>query len=555
MRALPETADIVIAGAGPVGLLLANQLGSQDLSVVVLEERTALIDYPRGVGMDDECLRAFQAAGLIAEVLPHTTPNHYARFVNGRGRVFASIEPQTDEFGFARRNAFIQPLIDQVLAAGLNRYAGTHLRLGEGLRNFSQDAHGVTVETNSGAAIRAKYLVGCDGGKSMIRKALGVAFEGKTDANRWIVVDVANDPLGRPNAYLHADPARPFVSIALPHGIRRFEFMLFPGEGQGDEVPHDILQSMLAKVVPDPARIDLIRARVYTHNSRMAKTFKVGRVLLAGDAAHVMPVWQGQGYNSGIRDAFNLGWKLARAANGSCGDALLETFDTERREHAGAMIALSNTTGKILSVRNPVIAALRDAFTYAANLAPPVKNYFLEMRYKPMPRYKQGALDYGPRGFHRDSPVGRMFIQPLVTTADGQTVKLDDVIGRDFALLAWGTDPGYWLSAPARDSLRRLGTRVITAVPETQRAYEAARLEGVTVIGDAQGRLKKWFSGQPDGVIFLRPDRFVAATCIPQDLNECIDRVARACCLLPDEGARGRDLAEREPAIGESRTY
>jgi 3-(3-hydroxy-phenyl)propionate hydroxylase len=537
---MAETADIVIAGAGPVGLLLANQLGSHGLRVVVLEERVALIDYPRGVGMDDECLRAFQAAGLIEQVLPHTTPNHYVRFVNGRGRVFASIEPQTDEFGFARRNAFIQPLIDQVLAAGLQRYAGAELRLGTGLKSFMQDADGVTVETGAGE-IRAKYLVGCDGGKSMIRKALGVAFEGKTDSNRWIVVDVANDPVGRPNAYLHADPARPFVSIALPHGIRRFEFMLFPGEGEGDEVPRDILESMLAKVVPDPARIDLIRARVYTHNSRMAKNFKTGRVLLAGDAAHVMPVWQGQGYNSGIRDAFNLGWKLARVAKGSCSDALLETFDAERREHAGAMIALSDTTGRILSVRNPVVAALRDAFFYVVNLAPPVKRYFLEMRYKPMPRYKQGALDYGARGFSAESPVGRMFIQPLVTV-DGVTMKLDEVIGRDFALVAWGTDPGYWLSDRSREILRRLGTKVITVVPETQREYEAARLEGVTVVGDAQGRIKKWFSGWADGVVLLRPDRFVAATCVPQDLNEMIELVAGACCLVEQEALVERDV-------------
>jgi 3-(3-hydroxy-phenyl)propionate hydroxylase len=543
---MAQETDIVIAGAGPVGLLLANQLGSHGVRVVVLEERAALIDYPRGVGMDDECLRAFQAAGLIAQVLPHTTPNHYVRFVNGRGRVFASIEPQTDEFGFARRNAFIQPLIDQVLAAGLRRYAGAELRLGTGLKRFTQDADGVTVETGAGA-IRAKYLVGCDGGKSMIRKALGVAFEGKTDSNRWIVVDVANDPVGRPNAYLHADPARPFVSIALPHGIRRFEFMLFPGEGEGDDVPRDILESMLAKVVPDPARIDLIRARVYTHNSRIAKNFKTGRVLLAGDAAHVMPVWQGQGYNSGIRDAFNLGWKLARVAQGSCGDALLETFDAERREHAGAMIALSDTTGKILSVRNPVMAALRDGFFYMVNLAPPVKRYFLEMRYKPMPRYKQGALDYGRRGFAAGSPVGRMFIQPLVTTADGETVKLDEVIGRDFALLAWGTDPGYWLSDRAREILRRLGTRIITAVPETQRGYEAERLSGVTVVGDAQGRLKKWFSGWPDGVVLLRPDRFVAATCVPQDLNEMIERVAVACCL--GMGDARQDVGQREAVV------
>jgi 3-(3-hydroxy-phenyl)propionate hydroxylase len=121
-----------------------------------------------------------------------------------------------------------------------------------------------------------------------------------------------------------------------------------------------------------------------------------------------------------------------------------------------------------------------------------------------------------------------MFIQPMVTTAQGETLRLDDVTGAGFALLAWGVDPGYWLTAAARRTLAALGTRIITAVPETQRAYEAARLEGVTVIGDAQGRLKAWFSAQPDGVVILRPDRFVAATCAPQELSACIARLAGA---------------------------
>ena len=109
---------------------------------------------------------------------------------------------------------------------------------------------------------------------------------------------------------------------------------------------------MLAPFVPHPDRVDMIRHRVYTHHSRIAGAFRTGRMLLAGDAAHLMPVWQGQGYNSGIRDAANLGWKLAAVVNGQAGDALLDTYDVERRKHARAMIDLSTMVGRVISPTN-----------------------------------------------------------------------------------------------------------------------------------------------------------------------------------------------------------
>lgn len=521
--------DVMIVGAGPVGLLLANFLGRSGLRVLIAEALPQLIDYPRGVGIDDESLRAFQAARLVDDILPHTTPNHAMRFVNGHGRVFASIEPRTDEFGWPRRNAFIQPLVDQVSADGLKRFPSVTLLTGCEAKGFEQDEAGVTVTVDAKGTekkIRCRYLVGSDGGRSPVREALGLKFEGKTDANRWIVVDIADDPLGHPGAYLHADPARPFASIALPHGIRRLEFMLFPGEGEDGEVPRDVLDRMMARVLPDPTRINLIRARVYTHNGRLAERFRVGRVLLAGDAAHIMPVWQGQGFNSGVRDAFNLGWKLALVVKGVCGETLLDSYEAERKAHAKAMITLSQTAGAILAVRNPVKVWARDAFTRIMNWLPPVKRYFLEMRFKPMPRYRDGALVYGPQGFDAGSPVGRMFIQPHIATANGWQGRLDEVLGKGFALVSWGVDPTRWLSAEARGTLEALGTELIWAVPMTGLAYEAERHGNVRVIGDLQERLKTWFGDTPNAMVLLRPDRFVAINCGPQNINARIAELA-----------------------------
>ena len=539
-----EAVDVMVIGAGPVGLLLGNFLGASGLRVLIAEALPELIDYPRGVAIDDESLRAFQAAKLVDNVLPHTMPQQAMRFVNGKGRVFASIDPVAKDFGWLRRSTFIQPLVDRVSAEGLQRFPNVKLRLSHQVAGFVQDDSGVTVEMrgpdDQPQRVRCAYLLGCDGGRSPTREALGIAFTGKTDANRWIVVDIADDPLGLPNAYLHADPVRPYACISLPHGLRRLEFMLFDDEGEDGAVPREVLNKMLARVVPDPTRLNIIRARVYTHNGRLAHSFRDRRVLLAGDAAHIMPVWQGQGFNSGVRDAFNLGWKLALVVKGICNDALLDTYEMERKAHAKAMISLSQTAGAILAMRHPVKVWARDSFTYLMNFLPPVKRYFQEMRFKPMPRYREGALDYGPKGFDAASPVGRMFIQPRAALADGWQGLMDDALGGGFALLSWGVKPTRWLDDEARAALEALGTKLLWVVSMTSLQHEAARHDDVTVLGDLEGTLKRWFGDNPDSMVLLRPDRFVAINCGPQEIS------ARVHALAAKLGVKAQ--AARSPA-------
>src|SRR6185312_14103474 len=168
--------------------------------------------------------------------------------------------------------------------------------------------------------------------------------------------------------------------------------------------------------------------------------FRKGRLLLAGDAAHLMPVWQGQGYNSGIRDATNLGWKLAAVVNGYAEEALLDTYDVERRKHARAMIDLSTMVGRVISPTNRRVAAARDLVVRSASIVPSLKRYVLEMRFKPMPRYEHGAVIHDePRD--PGSPVGTLFVQPSVDTRTQRDVLLDDVLGEWFAVLCWNNHP------------------------------------------------------------------------------------------------------------------
>ncbi|BBH46108.1 bifunctional 3-(3-hydroxy-phenyl)propionate/3-hydroxycinnamic acid hydroxylase [Pseudomonas sp. KU43P] len=529
------TADVVVIGAGPVGLAIANYLGQAGVQVLQIEKLDQLIDYPRAIGIDDESLRTMQAIGLVEDVLPHTTPWHAMRFLTPKGRCFADIQPMTDEFGWSRRNAFIQPQVDAVLYKGLARFDNVRTLFSRDVVEFRQDAQGVSLRMagpeGRQETVRARYLVACDGGNSLIRRTLDISFEGKTAPNQWIVIDIANDPLGTPNVYLCCDPVRPYVSAALPHGVRRFEFMVMPGETEAELGKPENLRKLLAKVLPDPDRVELIRKRVYTHNARLAGRFRDKRVLLAGDAAHIMPVWQGQGYNSGMRDASNLGWKLALVAKGLAGEALLDTYEQERRDHAKAMIDLSVLAGHVLAPPKRWQGVLRDGVSWALNYLPAVKRYFLEMRFKPMPQYTKGALVAGKSG--QATPVGRMFIQPKVVTEAGETRLLDDVIGNHFAFIAWGNDPLWGLSAAQVEGWRALGACFIQVLPQVQLKAGREVPQGVIRVGDSTGRLKEWFGRYPVSIVLLRPDRFVGAVAIAQTLGEASDGMLRALAAHP----------------------
>lgn len=516
-----DSVDVLIVGAGPVGLTMANILGGHGVRTRVIDSRSELIDYPRGVGLDDESLRGFQGIGLAEGILPHTVPNQIMRFVNGKGGVIAEIAPTGEPFGWPRRNGFVQPLVDAELLKGLERYEKVDVQWSRRLESFSETSGGIaaTVEDEGGgtSVVDARYLIGCDGGRSATRHLMGASFDGTTSSTRWLVIDVRNDPLGAPNIYVGADPKRPYVSVSIAHGIRRFEFMVLPGESDERAEDPEFVQAMLAPFVPNTSDLDIIRQRVYTHHSRIAGAFRKGRVFLAGDAAHLMPVWQGQGYNSGIRDAVNLGWKLAAVINGVAEDALLDTYDVERRGHAGAMIDLSTRVGKIISPTNRTVALARDLVFGALSNVPALKRYIMEMRFKPMPRYERGAVVHAPGTDARTSPVGRLFIQPKVDTRLREDVRLDDVLGPWFAIASWNNDPVTLLGPEQFEVWKRLGAHFISFRPNTQLNWPDQDHPDVEIVGDRSGALKAWFDEHEESTLFLRPDRCVAGACIAQN--------------------------------------
>lgn len=547
-----EEVPVLVVGAGPVGVTLANLLGSYGVATRVLERNADVLDYPRAVGLDDEAMRTFQSAGLADEMLRDMIQNVPMRMYTRTKRCFAEILPATREFGWYRRNLFSQPLGERTLRAGLRRFPHVALELGTELLALDQDAHGVTARVRGadGAEreIRAQYLLAADGGRSTVReRLLKLPFDGNTHPRKWVVIECDQDPLDAPYTALHCEPRRPYVCLRLPYGLRRWEFMLFPGEDSEQILQPEKVQELLRHHVADPSRLNVIRARVYTHNSRVARSFVNGRVCLAGDAAHLTPPWIGQGLNAGLRDAFNLAWKVAWIVQGRLDPAALQSYHDERHAHARAMISLADMFGAMLSQTNPALAALRDAFFMSIRKIPRIRDYVLQMKFKPMPRYSRGVVGDSADRVQREC-IGRMFIQPLVETEDGATSRMDEALGIGFALLGWRWDPRAALTPALRAQLDRLGCRYVAAQrARSGCAPDEAQAGPLPVLQDTENALHFWFQRTGADWVLLRPDRYVAALGRREDaaalLGQFAARFVPGGAPAPAEPAQAAGLA------------
>lgn len=534
--------EVVISGLGPTGLVLAHMLGMRGHRVVVLEREPKFYGNARAVYTDDECMRVFQhidAAAALQEKMLMETP---VQFVRPDGGVMGQYVPLGRPFGWPVINFFYQPYLETTLTELLAaRYPNVEVRRGRELMSFEQDADGVSVthratqacrfgdltdqqvqrsaEDDDVRTLRAKYLIGADGGRSRVREQLGIKMTGKNFPERWLVVDLQQkDPAEGlrhiPYFSFIVDPEMPAVSCVQPDGFHRFEFMMMDGQTKEWLEQDDTVHMLLSKYV-DPDKFEIKRKLVYTFNALMADTWRNGRVLLAGDAAHMTPQFMGQGASSGVRDAFNLGWKLSAVLRGQGGDALLDSYYAERRDHAQAMIDVSVMMKNVVSMTHPVATALRDLLFKIGLSTPILREYLQSGGWKPSPVYTRGAYLGLPRR-RRKGPEGAMSPQPAVRRIDGTRVRLDDLLGTQYALIGLDVDPRQELSAESFRFLERVGATFLTLYrygrrPQGHRDVPCRAPEGLVEIEDIEGGMIEWFekAGHRTGAVaIIRPDKF-----------------------------------------------
>ncbi len=534
---------IAIVGAGPTGLTLANLLGLEGLRVLVIERNPTTVQEPRAVSIDDESLRTMQAAGLVSEVLSAIVPGYGSHYLSADGRCFVKVQPTETPYGYPRRNAFRQPVLERQLREGLARFASVDMLFGVTLESFTQHDHGVslTAQGPDGRPLEFEcdYLVGCDGANSAVRRTLDIALVGSSFSERWLIVDLENSEVDSPHTVVFCDPARPSIALPGPNRTRRFEFKLHPNERDEDLLAPQVIARLLGTHGADP-RSTIKRTVVYRFHARVAARWAAGRVLLAGDAAHLTPPFAGQGMNSGIRDAHNLAWKLAAIPREQVGPGILDTYEAERRRHAWEMIQLALRMGRVMAPRTRLSAwAVQSGFRFLG-LCPPARDYIAEMRYKPKPRFASGFLVPDGRSA-RETLVGRLLPQPWVVTSDNRAVLLDTALGNRFVLLAWTARPGAIFAAASQPVWDRLGAKRIAILPA---GIECEALPGIDIVRDRDGGLAAALGRYPDHALLLRPDHYVAA-CIPAG------RIAHGAEVV---GALvGRTTEGRHAPIGSSR--
>lgn len=465
--------DVLIAGGGPTGVTLAVLLAKRGVRVLVAEKEADIFPLPRAAHIDHEGMRILQEAGAADAVMATCRSAPRYDFLNGSGRVLLSFDgiDAIAPGGWPAANMIHQPSVEAALRQSLQQTDNARLETGWTVGAFTDTGGGIVaeLETPEGPrSIRARYLVGADGARSPVREASGIVFEDLNFEEPWLVVDVLVDDYSKlPSINLQiCDPARPTTCVLMGEGRHRWEFMILPGEDPDAMMQDTVVERLLAPwKVKDAVRIE--RKAVYTFKARIARNWREGRVLLAGDAAHQTPPFAGQGLCSGLRDAANLAWKLAAIIGGEADDDLLDSYQLERGPNLRATIEMAMMMGRMVCTTSRTDALIRDIkFRIARFLG----------------KLPQGPADYPPIGegviLAGSAAAGRYFPQAVAADQD----RLDDVMGN-----------GPWIFERSRLSEPRLAP------------FAAA--------------ITSWLDSHGVTAVLVRPDRYVFGTGDPDNLN------------------------------------
>lgn len=507
--------DVAIVGYGPTGAVLAKLLGQCGWRVALIDREPGLLDLPRAVHFDGEVMRIFHSAGIANALLPRVRPSQGMQYLNAAGHLMLERKAAgaVGVHGWANNYLFHQPDLEHVLRDAIAGHAGVTAFLRHEVESVAQDRDSATVivrdlERGSLRHLRASWLVGCDGARSIAKEALGSRLVDLGLHQSWLVVDVElQRDVALPVATVQfCDPKRPMTYVNVVGRRRRWEIMLMPGDDPQAMMQPDAIWAMLSRWIR-PGDATLVRNALYTFHALIADRWRDRRLLLAGDSAHQTPPFLGQGMCAGVRDAANLAWKLDLVLRGA--DAgLLDSYQSERASHVLEYIRTAVRLGSIIQTTDPQVAAQRDhqfvdgGPQEIVNLAPPL----------------------GPGMHHGEAPAGSLPGQPRLH--DGRW--LDDVLGNRFAIVC--------AEHHASDGLR----------PE-----QHARLQSLGVVWLTDAALAPWLQQLGAKLVVLRPDRYVfGGAYSAQELRHLIARLPTVTSAFAPAAA---GKSQRQPSAAEMR--
>jgi 3-(3-hydroxy-phenyl)propionate hydroxylase len=445
--------------------------------VVVLEKEAGIYPLPRAIHFDGEVMRIFQSIGLRREVEDIARAGLKGmHFVNAEGETLLIRGGTTalGPHGCASNYYFHQPELERVLREGVKRFENVRVCLQHSVIDIQEHPEHASLQVkdcnNNTHEINARYVVGCDGARSLVRKILGSPMQDLGLHQAWLVFDALlkdNAPPLPDHTVQHCDPARPMTYCNVTGNRRRWEIMMLPDDDPAEIVKPENLWPLVNRWV-QPENAEIERATIYTFHSVIAKGWRTGRLMIAGDAAHQTPPFLGQGMCAALRDASNLAWKLQAVLTGIASDDLLDTYESERAPHVQAFIELAVRLGDIIQTTDPEAAKARDAKFRQGQ--PEIFQF-------PAPVLGHGMVAAGP------VPVGQTFPQPQLS--NGQW--LDEAIGNHFAVIA-------------------LPELLQEVSPQTRAQWKQWQVVSQSAQDES---LRAWLDQQSVQAVLVRPDRYI----------------------------------------------
>lgn len=479
--------EVLVVGGGSAGVTLGLLLARAGVKTLVIDKAVDIYLLPRAAHVDHEIMRIFQELGVADEVAATCRTSSRYDFLTANGDVLLRFEgmDRTGPGGWPASNMIHQPSIELILRAAVKEQSDLELRTGWNWASFRSEDGAVisTVVTSDGEhRIRSLFLVGADGARSSVRLAAGIEMEDLGFDEEWLVIDALVKDFERlPKVNLQiCDPVRPTTCVLMGSSRHRWEFMLKRAESADQMLDDDLIAGLLEPWNVSGA-VTLERKAVYRFNAKVAKNWRQGSVLLAGDAAHLTPPFAGQGLCAGLRDAANLAWKLIAVIRGA-DEGLLETYQSEREAHARPIISLAMMMGRTVCISDPIAAKARYEQMLAARAAGSSPDGAVSN-----PSLGSGFLLAG------SAEAGNYF--PQLVTDQGQ--RLDDILGS-----------GAWLITRSRPKAKSKSDSLKTFVLDDPRLIPF------------KSQLAAWLEKHGMEAVLVRPDRYVFGTGVPDPLAQ-----------------------------------
>ncbi len=530
-----ELFDVAIIGYGPVGATLANLLGMYGCRTLVLERDSEIFPVPRAVHADAEAIRVLQAAGLMPLIEHSLGTYNNRKYLNAKGEVFFKTNVrEAQPYGHREDIYFHQPRLEAGIRAGVERFEQVEVCVGHEVEAIAQDENRVAVTTktsdDSQHTFQARYAVGCDGARSLIRKQLGVNLTDLGFDQPWLVVDVylkdgitpeqANLPDGHRQ---YCNPHQPITFVPVSVGRHyRWEFMMTERHTPKTMTQPETVRELVSLVV-DPDHVEIARSVVYTFHALLAEQWRVGRVFLAGDSAHQMPPFAGQGMCSGLRDAHNLSWKLALVLQGKADEALLDTYQIERLPHVGRMTRGTMLLGRLIQTRSQIRAFFRDILFKTILGIPQIFGKLAHFT------LRSPDLQAGIIGSTIHKARGTYMIQPLVQGHNGTVTRLDDLMGPNFTILGRNQARPQALKQTNQPTNTIIPAHYFNVVPSNSALTNPTNSDDVVI--DSEGNLADWFSQNQADFVIIRPDRYIFGAYKAGDFDQALIELKQALSL------------------------